>query len=142
MDRCASSEGPSIAMIPRPGVTASVSSLIAVGICLAGSPARPAAAGGEGPAVTCSIERPTVGLGGAGVGLRTWALPPDNKSLQYRWPATAGQVEGRGSEARWNLTGLRPGTFVATVNVIDSAGAQSECTVRVLVRRDAEERGL
>ncbi len=129
-------------MTQRLGVIAPILGLMAFGMCLGGSPAASAAGEGDGPAVTCSIERPTVGLGVAEVGLKTWALSPENKSLQYRWTVTAGQVKGRDSEAQWNLTGLRPGTFAATVNVTDSAGAQSECTVRVLVRRDVEQRGL
>jgi hypothetical protein len=129
-------------MIGRPAVTVSVSILAAAAICLGGSPAGRAAMGSDGLAVTCSIERPTVGLGVAGVGLNAWALSPDGKSLQYRWTATAGRVEGQGAEGHWELAGLRPGTFAATVNVTDSTGAQSECMVRVVVRRDAEKRGL
>jgi hypothetical protein len=62
--------------------------------------------------------------------------------VRYLWTATAGRIEGKGAEARWNLAELRPGTFAAIVTAADGQSVSPECVVRVTVRRDAQGRGM
>lgn len=91
--------------------------------------------------LTCSAQTPTVPLGGA-VTVKAWASPPGGRSVRYMWTATAGRIEGKGAEARWNLAELRPGTFAAIVTAADGQSVSPECVVRVTVRRDAQGRGM
>src|SRR5262249_23587278 len=90
--------------------------------------------------VTCSADSPTVPFGGT-VGLKAWALTSGGGTVRFSWTATAGAIEGRGAQARWNLAELRPGTFAASVTATDGQNASPECIVRVTVRRDAGGRG-
>jgi hypothetical protein len=90
--------------------------------------------------VACSAETPSVALGGA-VALRAWATAPPGPTLHYSWDAAAGQLEVRGDRARWDLGGLRSGTYATTVRVSGGAPDPAECTVRVIVRPDAGGRG-
>jgi hypothetical protein len=105
---------------------------------LAGWPDRPGIA--ESIPLACSADRPSVAIGEA-VALRAWAVQASGQRLTYTWAAMAGQIEGRGAEARWSLADLRPGTYAATVNVGGADGAPGECVLRVIVRRDVESRG-
>src|SRR5262244_2250915 len=91
--------------------------------------------------VTCSADSPTVPLGGA-VGLKAWVLTSGASTVRFSWTATAGRIEGRGAQARWNLAELRPGTFAASVTATDGQSASSECILRVTVRQDAGGRGM
>jgi hypothetical protein len=91
--------------------------------------------------LTCSAQAPTVPLGGT-VTVKAWARSPAGRALRYTWTATAGRIEGRGAEARWNLAELRPGTFAASVTAADGGSVSAECLVRVTVRRDAQPRGM
>jgi len=91
--------------------------------------------------VTCSADAPTVPLGGA-VGLKAWAPTSGASTVRFSWTATAGRIEGRGAQARWNLAELRPGTFAASVTATDGQSASPECIVRVTVRQDAGGRGM
>src|SRR5262250_3968125 len=114
--------------------------LLALTALLASAPAvdRGAAAPLD---VTCSADSPTVPLGGA-VGLKAWAPTSGSSAMRFSWTATAGRIEGRGAQARWNLADLRPGTFAASVTASDGESTSAECLIRVTVRRDAEPRGL
>lgn len=117
--------------------------LLVVGVLVAG-PAGPPAPGpalaAAPPVVACSAETPTVGFGQA-VAVNAWALAPSGQPVSYAWEAAVGRLESRGRQARWDLAGLRPGTYAAAVRVSDQAGAAAECVVRVVVRPDAGPRG-
>jgi len=88
------------------------------------------------PILGCAAATPTVELAGA-VAMSAWASGP---SPRYVWEAPVGRLEGRGHQARWDLRGLRPGTYAAAVRVSDPSGAATECVVRVIVRQDAGPR--
>jgi hypothetical protein len=92
------------------------------------------------PLTTCSADRPAIGLGGT-VALKVWAQPPTGQTLRYGWEAQVGQMRGAGAQARWNLTGLPPGTYAATATVRSSGGDSGECIVRVVVYRVPGPRG-
>jgi hypothetical protein len=88
-------------------------------------------AGADAPVVACSADKVAVSPGGVVI-LRAWAPVPAGRTPRYEWEAPVGQLEGRGQEVRWNLAGLRPGTFAAAVRVADGPHV-SECIVRVIV---------
>jgi len=95
------------------------------------------AEGDDPPALACSADAPTVPLNGA-VTVRAWTA---NSASRLVWEATAGQLETRGAEARWNLANLQPGTYAVIVRLEGDAEGSPECLVRVVVRRDATPRG-
>jgi hypothetical protein len=111
--------------------------LLALAVFAAVTADAPAA---EPPAVTCSAERPSVGYGGA-TRLNAWAAPAAATAPTYRWEVTAGTLDGAGAHPGWSFADVRPGTYAAIVHV-RLGGAESECLVRVIVRRDAAERKL
>jgi len=122
-------------------VVALIAGLVALPPTLAAPdwPLRVAQANLGPAALSCSPETPAVALGETVI-VRAWASPAAGRSLRYAWAATAGQIEGHGSAARWSLADLRPGTYAATVTVGDGGSAPVECIVRVIVRRDARPR--
>ncbi|HKZ02916.1 MAG TPA: hypothetical protein VJ180_11780, partial [Pyrinomonadaceae bacterium] len=53
------------------------------------------------------------------VQLTAVASDPDNDTILYAWSVTGGQISGEGRTVTWNLSGLNPGTYTATVTVND-----------------------
>ncbi|MDX6613904.1 MAG: hypothetical protein QOD75_3090 [Blastocatellia bacterium] len=53
------------------------------------------------------------------VSLRADASDPDNDTLTYSWSITAGRLRGDGPNVKWDLSGVTPGTYSATVEVSD-----------------------
>src|SRR4030042_5551850 len=95
----------------------------------------------EPPALTCSPERSTIALGESVV-LRAWVNAPPDRVTRYEWDVRVGDLVGSGPEVRWGLATVQPGQYAAAVRVHDRSGSVSEeCLLRVIVRRDAAERG-
>jgi len=44
---------------------------------------------------------------------------PDNDTLLYTWSVTGGKLSGEGRMVSWDLTGVNPGTYTASVEVND-----------------------
>jgi hypothetical protein len=124
---------PPIAVLPTPIAAA----VVALALAAAWTPAAHAAGP---PVVACSAEPPTVAPGGTAL-LQAWAASSPGRAIRYEWEAPVGRVESAGRQARWDLTGLRPGTYAAAVQARDGAGAKTECVVRVIVRQDTGSRG-
>jgi hypothetical protein len=61
------------------------------------------------------------------------ATDPDGDTLLYTYTTTGGRVTGDGANTSWDLTGVQPGTYTATVEVDDGCGcvAFSSTTVTV-----------
>jgi hypothetical protein len=61
------------------------------------------------------------------------ATDPDNDTLLYTWSVTGGRISGEGRAVNWDLSGVNPGTYTATVEVNDgnqhTANASSVVTV-------------
>jgi hypothetical protein len=119
-------------MIARASAGAALGLLVAMG---AGHPAF-----ADGPLVACRPDVPTVEPGGTTV-LRVWAAGATENRSTYDWSAPVGRITGRGRQVRWELAGLRPGTYAAAVKVRDASGEVTECVLRVTVRPDAGPRG-
>jgi len=61
------------------------------------------------------------------------ATDPDGDTLLYTYSTTGGQITGQGPNVTWDLAGVQPGTYTATVEVDDGCGcvAFSSTTVTV-----------
>jgi hypothetical protein len=70
---------------------------------------------------------------GETVQLSANATDPDGDTLLYTYSTTGGRVTGEGPNVSWDLAGVQPGTYTATVEVDDGCGcvAFSSTTVTV-----------
>jgi len=59
------------------------------------------------------------------VRLQTSATDADGDSLSYEYSSTGGRIQGEGTEVEWDLIGVLPGTYTATVGVDDQCGCVS-----------------
>ena len=65
--------------------------------------------------------------GDAGVvQLSAQAASPQGLELRYKWSATGGRISGSGATTSWDLTGVQPGTYTATIEV--NSGRELDCT--------------
>jgi len=53
------------------------------------------------------------------VDLTADARDPDNDTLLYTWSVTGGRLSGEGRTVTWDLSGVNPGTYTASVEVAD-----------------------
>jgi hypothetical protein len=83
--------------------------------------------GTSSPSCTASASRT--------VDLTANATDPDNDTLLYTWSVTGGRLTGEGRGVSWDLSGVNPGTYTATVDVNDGNGhtANGSTTVSVAV---------
>ncbi|MDX6614236.1 MAG: hypothetical protein QOD75_3422 [Blastocatellia bacterium] len=74
------------------------------------------------------------------VQLSAAATDPDGDTLLYTYSVTGGRVTGDGPNSTWDLTGVTPGTYTASVEVDDGCGcvAFSSTTVTVASCTDCE----
>jgi hypothetical protein len=61
----------------------------------------------------------------AEVKLKAIACDLDDDNLLYTYSTTGGRITGNGAEAVWNLNGVRPGSYIVTVEVDDGCGCIS-----------------
>jgi outer membrane protein OmpA-like peptidoglycan-associated protein len=88
------------------------------------------------PTVTVSAN-PTKVFAGSGdsVVLQAQAADPDNDTLNYKWSATAGGIEGNGAEVRWNSKDVKEGKQTITVTVDDGRGGTANASADVTVEQ-------
>lgn len=67
------------------------------------------------------------------VGLTTTATDPDGDTLLYTYSTTGGTIRGDGANATWDLSGLGPGTYTASVEVDDGCGCVSFSSTTVTI---------
>src|SRR6266550_2457058 len=68
-----------------------------------------------------------------GVQLTTTATDPDGDTLLYSYTVTGGRVTGEGANVSWDLSGLGPGTYSASVDVDDGCGCITSATTTVTI---------
>ncbi len=67
------------------------------------------------------------------VQLTASANDPDGDTLLYTWSTTGGRIVGDGPNVAWDLAGVQPGTYSATVEVDDGCGCVAFSTTSVNV---------
>jgi outer membrane protein OmpA-like peptidoglycan-associated protein len=61
------------------------------------------------------------------------ATSPDNLPLTYSYTASGGTVEGNGPDARWNPSGVNPGSYTVSAKVDDGKGGTASCNAEIRV---------
>ncbi|MFN2577392.1 MAG: hypothetical protein ABR607_06840 [Pyrinomonadaceae bacterium] len=69
----------------------------------------------------------------SGVQLTTTATDPDGDTLLYTYTVTGGRITGDGANVSWDLSGLGPGTYTASVEVDDGCGCITASSTTVTV---------
>lgn len=87
------------------------------------------------PPVVTLTANPTSLVAGSNdaVALKAQCSDPDNDTLNYKWSATGGSVEGTGAETRWNSNGVKEGTYTVTVVCDDGRGGSDTKTADITV---------
>jgi hypothetical protein len=75
----------------------------------------------------------TCSAGSTGVQLTTTATDPDGDTLLYSYTVTGGRITGEGANVSWDLSGLGPGTYSASVDVDDGCGCITSATTTVTI---------
>jgi hypothetical protein len=88
------------------------------------------------PEGTTSSSCPTTA--NTGLSLTTTASDPDGDTLLYTYTVTGGKISGEGPNVSWDLGGVGPGTYTASVEVDDGCGCitMSSTTVTVAACSD------
>jgi len=68
-----------------------------------------------------------------GVTLTTTASDPDGDTLLYTYTVTGGKISGDGPNVSWDLSGVGPGTYTASVEVDDGCGCITMSSTTVTV---------
>jgi outer membrane protein OmpA-like peptidoglycan-associated protein len=86
------------------------------------------------PTASCSATPASVYAGSnETVTVRVNATSPENLPLTYSYTASGGTVEGNGPEARWNPSGVNPGSYTITAKVDDGKGGTASCNAEIRV---------
>jgi outer membrane protein OmpA-like peptidoglycan-associated protein len=87
------------------------------------------------PPVVTLTATPTSLVAGSNdaVVLQAKCTDPDNDTVNYKWSATGGAVEGTGAETRWNSNGVKDGTYTVTVVCDDGRGGTDTKTADITV---------
>jgi hypothetical protein len=72
---------------------------------------------------------------GSTVQLAANATDPDGDTLLYTWSTTGGRITGDGANVTWDLSGVQPGTYTASVEVDDGCGCIAFSSTTVTVER-------
>jgi hypothetical protein len=91
--------------------------------------------------ISCSPDRPVVRPGEV-ITFRVWADPGQQETLTYEWEISTGKLRGTGSEASWDFTGVKPGSYSATAFTAYSTGETEKCTIQVLVEQPEARGGI
>jgi hypothetical protein len=76
---------------------------------------------------SCQVGTPTT------IQLSANATDPDGDTLLYTYSTSGGRITGEGPNVSWDLTGVQPGTYTATVEVDDGCGCVSFSSTTVTV---------
>lgn len=84
--------------------------------------------------LVCSPDTPILIGAETSVALKVWSIADaGEKGLTSRWTALQGHIGRHDGEVRWDLNGLKPGTYQVTVTVDDSLGNTPSCSIQVIV---------
>ncbi|HKW57511.1 MAG TPA: OmpA family protein [Candidatus Acidoferrum sp.] len=85
------------------------------------------------PTASLSVERSPI-LPGEHTGITCNGSDPDGDPLTYSYSATGGQVNGTGSNAQFDATGLSAGTYTVKCTVNDGRGGTADASGTVEVK--------
>jgi len=88
------------------------------------------------PTMSCSVDRSSVHAGDL-VDITAVATDEDNSPLTYSWSTSGGQINGAGSSASLDTSGLAAGQYTVTSHVQNRSGGTADCSVNVDVRTPA-----
>ena len=83
------------------------------------------------PEGTTSATCPTTAS--SSVSLTTTATDPDGDTLLYSYTVTGGRITGDGPNVTWDLSGVGPGTYTASVEVDDGCGCVTSSSTTVTI---------
>jgi len=72
------------------------------------------------------------------VDLTANATDPDNDTLLYTWSVTGGRLSGEGRTVSWDLSGVNPGSYTASVEVNDGNTHMANASTTVTVANCTE----
>jgi outer membrane protein OmpA-like peptidoglycan-associated protein len=97
------------------------------------SPPPPPAPKGP-PTASCSATPASVFAGSNDTAtIHVTASSPDNLPLTYSYTASGGAVDGNGPDARWNSSGVNPGSYTVSAKIDDGKGGTAACTADIRV---------
>jgi outer membrane protein OmpA-like peptidoglycan-associated protein/opacity protein-like surface antigen len=85
------------------------------------------------PTATLSVERSPI-LPGEHTGIICNGSDPDGDPLTYAYSASGGQITGTGSNATFDATGVKPGTYTVKCTVDDGRGGTADASGNVEVK--------
>jgi hypothetical protein len=88
--------------------------------------------GYEPPTVACSANPASIQPGGFAT-ITAAGRSPQNRSLNYSYGTTAGQITGSGTTGTLAAADVAPGTINVTCNVVDDLGKSASATATVAV---------
>ena len=86
----------------------------------------------ENPTVTCSANPSSILPGGFST-ITAEGRSPQNRTLNYSYGTTAGQITGTGTNGTLAAADVTPGTITVTCNVVDDTGQAASSTTTVTV---------
>jgi hypothetical protein len=86
----------------------------------------------EPPTIACSANPASI-LPGGFVTITSVGRSPQNRSLNYSYGATAGQITGNGATGTLAAADVAPGTINVSCNVVDDLGKSASATTTVTV---------
>ena len=95
--------------------------------------AAPVATPNQPPSVTCTADRAEI-LPGETATITATATDPEGEPVTYMWTTSSGRVNGTGTSATLDFTGVTaPSSATVTVRATDASGnsATSDCSVRL-----------
>jgi outer membrane protein OmpA-like peptidoglycan-associated protein len=84
---------------------------------------------------SCSVDKSSI-VADSGDMIAATAQGTDSYNhpiATYTWTATGGKVDGTGPQARWDSTGVAPGTYTISAHLDDGHGASASCSSDVTV---------
>jgi outer membrane protein OmpA-like peptidoglycan-associated protein len=88
------------------------------------------------PAVTVTANPTKVFAGSTdSIALQAQCSDPDNDTVNYKWSATGGAIEGSGPEVRWNSKDTKEGPYTATVVCDDGRGGTATASTNFTVEQ-------
>ncbi|HEV2619693.1 MAG TPA: hypothetical protein VGU23_07110 [Acidobacteriaceae bacterium] len=84
------------------------------------------------PTVSCSANPSSILPGGFAT-ITASGISPQNRSLNYSYGTTAGQITGTGNTATLSAADVPPGTINVSCNVVDDMGQSASATAAVVV---------